>query len=140
MDWDVSDDPELRHDPRYRVCTNDPAYDAQLENLRRYAPFGGELDLPGEILATDRFVRASYFLHYLPEPVSVEEAVAGAVLVSRNVWVPPGATYDDFSGYPTWWGSAAERSGSDQPRLLLPARHQPEPALDRARRARARSG
>ena len=98
----------VRHDPRYRVCTNDPAYDAQLENLSRYAPFGGELGLPGGILATDRFVRANYFLHYLPEPVSVEEAVAGAVLVSRNVWVPPGAPYDDFSVYPTWWGIAAD--------------------------------
>jgi penicillin V acylase-like amidase (Ntn superfamily) len=98
----------VHHGPEYTVMTNDPDYDAQLQNLARYTPFGGDLPLPGDILSTDRFVRASYFLHYLPEPANYEEAVAGVVLVSRNVWVPPGAPCDDFSVYPTRWGSATD--------------------------------
>ena len=98
----------IHHGAEYTVMTNDPCYDDQLQNLARYTPFGGDLRLPGDILSPDRFVRASYFLHYLPEPTTYEEAVAGAVLVSRNVWVPPGAPYDDFSVYPTRWASASD--------------------------------
>ncbi|HEX3947521.1 MAG TPA: linear amide C-N hydrolase [Acidimicrobiales bacterium] len=98
----------VHHGREHRVMTNDPDYDRQLENLALYRPFGGDRSPPGDILSTDRFVRASYFLHHLPSPATVEEAVAGAVLVSRNVWVPPGAPYDDFSVYPTWWGSAVD--------------------------------
>lgn len=98
----------VHHGPEYAVMTNDPEYDSQLENLARYKPFGGDRSLPGDILSPDRFVRASYFLHYLPEPANYEEAVAGVVLVSRNVWVPPGAPYDDFSVYPTRWASATD--------------------------------
>ncbi|MHB1789999.1 MAG: linear amide C-N hydrolase [Acidimicrobiales bacterium] len=98
----------VHHGREYQVMTNDPDYDQQRANLVRYRPFGGDLPLPGDILSPERFVRASYFLHYLPTPSTEEEAVAGAVLVSRNVWVPPGAPYDDFAVYPTWWGSAID--------------------------------
>ena len=88
--------------------SNDPVYEDQLVNLARYRPFGGELPLPGDILSPDRFVRASYFLHYLPEPQTYAEALAGPILIARNVAVPPGAPYDDFAVYPTWWISAVD--------------------------------
>ncbi|MGH7919459.1 MAG: linear amide C-N hydrolase [Candidatus Dormibacteraceae bacterium] len=98
----------VHHGREFQVMTNDPDYDAQEANLRRYRPFGGTLPVPGDILSPDRFVRASYFLNYLPAPKTEEEAVAGAVLVSHNVWVPPGAPYDDFEVFPTWWASAID--------------------------------
>jgi penicillin V acylase-like amidase (Ntn superfamily) len=90
------------------VVANDPPFDDQLENLSRYRPFGGSRPLPGGIESADRFVRAAYFLHYLPEPANLAEAVAGAVNVAGTVSVPPGAPYDDFGVYPTWWTSAID--------------------------------
>jgi penicillin V acylase-like amidase (Ntn superfamily) len=98
----------VHHGADTTVLTNDPSYERQLANLARYRSFGGDLPVPGDILSGDRFVRARYFLHHLPPASCAEEAVAGAVLVSRNVWVPPGAPYDDFSVYPTWWASAVD--------------------------------
>lgn len=98
----------VHHERSCTVMTNDPIYEEQLVNLARYRPFGGELPLPGDILSPDRFVRASYFLHYLPEPQTYAEALAGPVLIARNVAVPPGAPYDDFAVYPTWWISAVD--------------------------------
>jgi penicillin V acylase-like amidase (Ntn superfamily) len=58
----------VHHGPQYQVMANDPPFDEQLEQLRRYRPFGGDRPLPGGIESIDRFVRAAYFLHYLPEP------------------------------------------------------------------------
>lgn len=98
----------VHHGRDTRVMTNDPSYDEQLVNRARYRDFGGELPPPGDILSVDRFVRASYFLGHLPKPTSYEEAVAGVVLLAHNVSVPPGAPYDDFSVYPTWWVSATD--------------------------------
>jgi len=98
----------VHHGAEYTVVANDPQYDEQLANVDRYRPFGGDRSLPGDILSADRFVRASYFLHYLPEPETYDEAVAGPLLIARNVAVPPGAPYDDFSVYPTRWISATD--------------------------------
>jgi penicillin V acylase-like amidase (Ntn superfamily) len=87
---------------------NDPAFDEQLEHLRRYRPFGGDRPLPGGIESTDRFVRAAYFLHYLPEPADLAEAIAGVVNIAGTVSCPPGAPYEDFGVFPTWWTSAVD--------------------------------
>lgn len=98
----------VHHGREFTVMANSPALDQQLENLARYRPFGGELPPPGDITSSDRFVRAAYFLHYLPEPVSLDEAVAGVVQLIANVSVPYGAPYADGGVYPTWWRSAAD--------------------------------
>jgi choloylglycine hydrolase len=98
----------VHHGPEYAVMANDPTFDEQLANLRRYLPYGGDLPLPGDILSTDRFVRATYFLEHLPPPRDVEEAVAGVIHIASNVACPPGAPYNDFSVYPTWWTSAVD--------------------------------
>jgi penicillin V acylase-like amidase (Ntn superfamily) len=101
---------ELRvhHGREYQVMANDPPYAEQLENLRRYRPFGGDEPLPGGIESIDRFVRAAYFLHYLPEPPDLAGAIAGVVNIAGTVACPPGAPYDDFGVYPTWWTSAID--------------------------------
>lgn len=98
----------IHHSPSTLVMTNDPAYDDQIQNLERYAGFGGDLALPGDILPTDRFVRASYFLSHLPEPATYQQTVAGIIGIARNVAVPPGAPDGAFGVYPTWWISASD--------------------------------
>ncbi|MGP7998640.1 MAG: linear amide C-N hydrolase [Streptosporangiaceae bacterium] len=98
----------IYHSREYRVVANDPPFAEQLANLRSYRPFGGDAPVPGTIESPDRFVRASYYLHHLPEPADAAEAVAGVAAVAGTVSVPPGAPYDDFSVYPTWWMSAAD--------------------------------
>lgn len=98
----------VHHGPEYTVMSNSPSLDQQLANRARYRGFGGNESLPGDIASLDRFVRASYFLKYLPEPENVEQAVAGVFQLIQNVSVPYGAPYTDGSVYPTWWHSAAD--------------------------------
>ena len=91
----------VHHGPQYTVMTNDPPYDQQLKEIKKYVGFGGKKPLPGNILSPERFVRAAYFLKHLPKPKDLREAVAGVMSVARNVSVPWGAPYDQFSSYPT---------------------------------------
>jgi penicillin V acylase-like amidase (Ntn superfamily) len=100
--------PVIHHGRAHTVMANDPTYTEQLANARRYAAFGGDLPLPGDILSTDRFVRASYFLRHLPEPANELEAVAGVLGLARNVAIPFGAPDNRFDTYPTWWMSTAD--------------------------------
>ena len=98
----------VHHGPEFTVMANSPSLDRQLENLASYKPFGGELPPPGDITSLDRFVRASYFLHYLPEPENAQQAVAGVFQLISNVSVPFGAPYSDGGVYPTWWHAGAD--------------------------------
>lgn len=91
-----------------QVVTNDPPLDEQLANLRRYAAFGGELPLPGDVDPVSRFVRGRYFLDHLPEPATAEQALAGGVGVVRSMSVPFGAPSEPFGTYPTWWISGVD--------------------------------
>ena len=74
-----------------------------------YKPFGGELPLPGNIASPDRssFALATFALP--AEPATYAEAVAGPVLIARNV---AGAARSAIrrlcGGYPTWWISAVD--------------------------------
>ena len=97
----------VHHGREYTVMANSPTLDKQLENLANYRPFGGELPPPGDITSSDRFVRASYFLHYLPPAANTEEAVAGVFQLISNVSVPYGAPYSTGDPYPTWWRAGA---------------------------------
>lgn len=108
MDWQVSDDPVLWAVPEGTRRAAGDAFDEQLEHLRQYRPFGGNRPLTGGIESTDRFVRAAYFLHYLPEPKDLAEAIAGVVNIAGTVSCPPGAPCEDFGVYPTWWTSAVD--------------------------------
>ncbi len=100
--------PVVHHGREHTVMANDPDYEAQLANARRYEAFGGDLPLPGDIVSTDRFVRAKYFLEHLPEPADQLEAVAGVLGLARNVAIPYGAPDSLFPSYPTWWLSVVD--------------------------------
>lgn len=80
----------IYHDRRHTVMTNEPTFDRQIENLRQYRTFGGDLPLPGERTPTDRFVRAAYYAGGLPRPASRAEGAAFMFSVIRNVSVPFG--------------------------------------------------
>ncbi len=80
----------IHHDRRFVVMTNQPTFDKQLENLRRFQGFGGTERLPGTHEAADRFVRAAYYVTHLPTPRSQREAVASIMSVMRNVSAPFG--------------------------------------------------
>lgn len=60
----------IDHDKRFTVMTNEPTYDKQIENLKKYRTFGGDEPLPGERTPSDRFVRAAYYANGLPQPTS----------------------------------------------------------------------
>lgn len=98
----------VHHGRQYVVLTNDPPYDVAIKELKNYKPFGGTMALPGGIEPIDRFVRAEYFLKYLPQPKDHAQGVAFIFQVIHNVAVPFGAPYGDGGVYPTWWLSAAD--------------------------------
>jgi len=59
------------------VIANEPQIPEQRKNLKRYKPWGGKLDMPGDMASKDRFVRASNALIQIEEmkaPVDKNEA------------------------------------------------------------------
>lgn len=82
--------PQVYHDRRFTVMTNEPTYDVQIANLQKYRSFGGDLPLPGERTPMDRFVRAAYYANGLQQPADRGEAAAFMFSVIRNVSVPFG--------------------------------------------------
>jgi penicillin V acylase-like amidase (Ntn superfamily) len=93
----------VHHGPQYRIMTNDPAYDEQLRLLAEldFSRPSGDMPLPGNVNARDRFQRASYFSALLPAPRDEREAVAGVLAIARNASVPFGAPYSDAGIYDT---------------------------------------
>ncbi|MGW9630927.1 linear amide C-N hydrolase [Agromyces sp. NPDC055520] len=79
---------EIHHGPEYRVMTNSPKYDQQLELLAQVEAWGGDKPLPGSTLATDRFARAAYYVDRLPQPETQVEAIASMFSVIRNAAQP----------------------------------------------------
>ncbi len=76
------------HDRNYTIMTNSPTFEKQQENLKQYQGFGGNKPLPGTSDAADRFVRAAYYMKYLPKPQNIREAIAGIFSVTRNASQP----------------------------------------------------
>lgn len=103
----------VHHGQEYRVMANAPNLAEHETNLARYRPFGGELPPPGDITSLDRFVRASYFLHYLPTPADSRQAVAEVMQVLSTVAKPLGVPYPDGEVYPTRWLSGADLTNLD---------------------------
>jgi penicillin V acylase-like amidase (Ntn superfamily) len=85
----------VHHGREYRVMTNDPPYDQQLELLKQwdfnFKTATRQTNLPGNVDPSHRFVRATYYERFLPEPKNQQEAIAGVMAIARNVSVPFGA-------------------------------------------------
>lgn len=76
------------HSPDYRVMTNSPTYDRQLELVKTIDGLGGDRPLPGSTLASDRFARASYYVSRLNQPQTQVQAIAAMFSVMRNAAQP----------------------------------------------------
>jgi penicillin V acylase-like amidase (Ntn superfamily) len=82
----------IHHGRQFQVMTNSPAYDQQLALNAYWQQIGGLTMLPGTNRASDRFVRASFYINAIPKTSNDQEAVAGALSVLRNCSVPLGIT------------------------------------------------
>ncbi len=79
---------KVYHDRDYRVVTNSPTFDQQLELVKSFTGLGGSEPLPGSTLAADRFARATYYIGRLPQPAGQVEAIASMFSVIRNAAQP----------------------------------------------------
>lgn len=80
----------IHHGKECRVMTNSPSYDKQQTLDDYWNQIGGLVMLPGTNRASDRFVRASFYINALPPTSDYRHAVAGVFSVMRNVSVPLG--------------------------------------------------
>lgn len=78
----------VHHDRNYKVMTNSPTFDKQLELVKQYDGLGGDKPLPGSTLATDRFARASYYVEHQEQPKNQLQAMAAMFSIIRNAAQP----------------------------------------------------
>jgi penicillin V acylase-like amidase (Ntn superfamily) len=96
------------HGSEYTVLTNEPPYNDQLDNLKKYKNFGGSLSWPGDVDPESRFVRASAFLSTLnSQPFLQPNPFSCLFSAIRGVATPFGAQMPDDEGdaWPTLWSS-----------------------------------
>jgi penicillin V acylase-like amidase (Ntn superfamily) len=100
----------VHHGRAFRVMTNDPPYDEQLELLKAhdFSKPSSDMPLPGNVNPRDRFARATYFLSMMPAPKTEREGVAAMFAIARNVSVPFGAPYKDFGIYNTEYRTVSD--------------------------------
>lgn len=80
----------IHHGRDYTVMTNSPPFDQQLALNAYWKGIGGDVMLPGTIRASDRFVRASYYVDALPNDATGSRAIAAVFSVVRNASAPLG--------------------------------------------------
>lgn len=80
----------IHHGRQYQVMTNSPTFDQQLALNAYWKGIGGSTFLPGTNRASDRFVRASYYINEAKQSADPRTAVAAVFSVMRNVSVPIG--------------------------------------------------
>jgi penicillin V acylase-like amidase (Ntn superfamily) len=102
----------VHHGPQYRLMTNDPSYEQQLQLLAQqdFSHPSCDLPVPGNVNPVDRFQRAAYFSAMLPKPRDEREAAASILAIMRNVSVPFGAPYDGFGIYNTEYRTVTDLS------------------------------
>ncbi len=97
-----------------QVMTNSPTYDKQQTLNDYWEQIGGLVMLPGTNRASDRFVRASFYINALPQTSDFRQAVAGVFSVMRNVSVPLGISIPDQPNI----ASTRWRTVSDQKNMV----------------------
>ncbi len=70
--------------------TNSPVYEQQLAINQYWEGIPGTIMLPGTNRATDRYVRAHYYINAIPQTTDVRISVASVFCVIRNCSVPYG--------------------------------------------------
>ncbi|RLS32306.1 MAG: linear amide C-N hydrolase [Planctomycetota bacterium] len=82
----------IHHSRDYTVMTNSPPYDQQLALNAYWKQIGGDVMLPGTVRASDRFVRASFYVDSIPKETTGLRAIAAVFSVIRNASAPLGIT------------------------------------------------
>ncbi len=85
----------IHHGREYGVMTNEPSYDEQLVITRYWDGIDGRMFLPGTNCASDRFVRASYYVDAVVQSDDPRTAAAAVFSVIRNTSVPYGISLPD---------------------------------------------
>jgi choloylglycine hydrolase len=94
LEW-IDGELMIHHDRDYRVMTNEPRFEEQLA-ITRYWDRIDPLDfLPGTNRASDRFVRASFYIDAVTQSDDPRTAAAGVFSVIRNASVPYGISVAD---------------------------------------------
>jgi len=95
----------------YQVMTNSPTFEQQLAIDKYWKEIGGLVMLPGTNRASDRFVRASFYIKAIPQNLQGVDAVAALLSVMSNASVPLGIS---TPGKPniasTLWRSAIDQN------------------------------
>lgn len=93
-----------------QIMTNSPTYDKQQTLNDYWEQIGGLVMLPGTNRASDRFVRASFYIKALPQTADMRQGVAGVFSVMRNVSVPLGISVPDQPNIAsTRWRTVADQ-------------------------------
>ena len=83
------------HDRSYQVMTNEPTYDRQLAIREYWQGVNPREFLPGTVRATDRFVRASFYINAVEQTADARRAAASVFSVIRQTSVPWGISVAD---------------------------------------------
>lgn len=84
----VDGTPSVYDSRDYKVMTNSPSFDKQLELVKQIEGLGGDKPLPGSTLASDRFARASYYIERQVTPKTQVDAIAAMFSIIRNAAQP----------------------------------------------------
>lgn len=95
-----------------QVLTNDPPLPQMLAINDYWTKVGGVNMLPGTVRSSDRFARASFFIHHVPANANYEAALASLSSIMGTVSVPYGY---EIEGEPnvssTQWRSISDLTG-----------------------------
>lgn len=94
MEW-VGGELQIHHDRDHRVMTNEPPFAEQLAIARYWGAVDPRSFLPGTNRASDRFVRASFYIDAVTQSDDRRTAAAAVFSVIRNVSVPYGISMAD---------------------------------------------
>jgi choloylglycine hydrolase len=91
----VNGDMTIWHDRSHQVMTNEPTFDRQLAIRQYWEGVNPREFLPGTVRATDRFVRASFYINAVEQTADPRRAAAAVFSVIRQVSVPWGISVAD---------------------------------------------
>lgn len=83
------------HDRRYQIMTNEPTFDRQLAVLDYWNAVNPREFLPGTVRASDRFVRAQFYINSVVQSADPRVAAASVFSVIRQTSVPWGISIAD---------------------------------------------
>lgn len=83
------------HDRSYQVMTNEPTFERQLAIREYWDGVNPREFMPGTVRATDRFVRASFYINAVEQTADARRAAAATFSVIRQTSVPWGISIAD---------------------------------------------